>query len=274
MTGQKPYILGTGDDELERLGLQHRLWSDAAHSAFRRARISRGHRVLDVGCGPGYAAFDLAQLVTRRGHVIAIDESAPFLAHVEQQASSRGLPQLVARHGDAQDLDAVLGDEAPFDLAYARWVLCFVQRPEAVVAGIASALRSGGRFIVHDYFNYDAMTLAPRSPSHDRAVAATIVAWHERGGDPNVVERLPALLDEAGFEIEHFEVIQRTARGSDSMYAWVDTWWHTFAPKLVEMGLYDQADCDTLLAELTERRTDPSAFIHCPPVYEIIAKKR
>ena len=274
MTQQTPYVLGTGDDELQRLSLQHRLWADAAHSAFRRTGITIGQRVLDVGCGPGFAAFDLAQLVTRQGLVIGVDESAPFLTHLEQQAHARELPQLRARQGDVQRLGEVVGSEAPFDLAYARWVLCFVPDPAAVLAGVAAALRQGGRFVVHDYFNYGAMTLAPRHSSHDRAVQATIAAWRQRGGDPDVVGKLPSLLEAAGFTVEHLDVHQRIARGSDSMFAWMDTWWHTFAPKLVTMGLLSGAEADDLLAELAERRGDPNTFAHCPPVYELIARKR
>ena len=90
----KPYVLGTGEDELARLGLQHRLWADAAHVAWKKAGIYGGQRVLDVGCGPGYAAFDLAQLVTPRGRVIGIDESPNFIEHLNAQAAARGLTQL------------------------------------------------------------------------------------------------------------------------------------------------------------------------------------
>jgi len=271
---QQPYVLGTGGDELERLSLQHSLWADTAHAAWRRAGIAIGQRVLDVGCGPGYAAFDLAQLVQRSGRVVAVDESEPFLKHVEQQAASRQLPHLSAHRGDAEALPALVGGEGPFDLAYARWVLCFVSDPERAVEGVAQLLKPGGRFVVHDYFNYASMTLAPRSPHHDRAVAATKLAWHERGGDPDVVERLPGMIDRAGLEVVHLACHQRTARAGESMFAWVDTWWHSFAPKLVDMGLLAATDCEALLAELASMRNDPQRFIHCPPVYEIIATKR
>ncbi|MCA8949093.1 MAG: methyltransferase domain-containing protein [Planctomycetes bacterium] len=274
MTDQQPYVLGTGVDEFERLGLQARLWADAAVSAWRRAGIRPGQRALDVGCGPGFAAFDLAQLVTSSGEVVAIDESEPFLEHVEAQRITRGLPWLRARRGDVQDLDGALAGEAPFDLAYARWLLCFVGDPEAVVNGVARALRPGGALIVHDYFNYASMRLAPPSPSHQEAVAATVEAWNARGGDPDVVGRLPALLDRAGFELTHLVCHQRVARGTDSMFAWIDTWWHTFAPKLVELGRLSSETCATLLAELAERRGDALAFAHCPPVYEVIAVRR
>lgn len=270
---QRPYVLGTGDDELVRLGLQHRLWSDAAHAAWRAAQVAPGQRVLDVGCGPGFAAFDLAQWVTASGAVVAVDESANFVAFVSAQAQARGLPHLRGVVGDVQRLDAVLGGEAPFDLAYARWVLCFVADPAAVVRGVAARLRPGGRLVLHDYFNYGSMTLGPRCQSHDRAVAATIRSWQAKGGDPDVMGRVPAMLLAHGFAIEHLQVHSRVARGDDAMFVWVDTWWRTFAPKLVAMGLLAAADCEQLFADLAAVRAEPSRFVQCPPVYELIARK-
>src|SRR5262245_59881024 len=98
----REYVLGTGSDQLTRLGLQNRLWSDAAHAAWKQARIRPGQRVLDVGCGPGYAAFDLAQIVTSTGAVVGLDESESFVAWVREQARTRGLPQLTAHAADVQ----------------------------------------------------------------------------------------------------------------------------------------------------------------------------
>ncbi len=272
MSEREPqYVLGTGGDELARLQLQNRLWSDAAVAAWQRAGIAPGQRALDVGCGPGFAACDLAQLVTSSGAVVGIDESPPFVAHANEQARLRALPWLTAAAGDVQQLTPALTGGKTFDLAWARWVLCFVRDPAAVVRGVANALRPGGRFVVHDYFNYGSMTMAPRRRSHDLAVAATMRSWRNHGGDPDVVGRLPALFAAHGLRILHFGVHQRIARGTDSMFAWPDTWWRTFAPKLVAMGQLAQRDCDELIADLTAARTSGTDFIHCPPVYELIA---
>src|SRR5688572_2810038 len=156
----KEYVLGTGADEVARLGLQHRLWSDAAHSLWRRAQIRIGHRVLDVGCGPGFAAFDMAQMVGKNGAVVGVDESAVYIAHLAAQAQSRSLPHCRGVVGDVQRLGDSMKGEQAFDMAYARWVLCFVPDPEAVVAGVAKSLRSGGRFCINDYFNYGMMSTA------------------------------------------------------------------------------------------------------------------
>jgi SAM-dependent methyltransferase len=264
------YVLGTGKDELERLGLQHRLWSDAAHSLWKLAGIRPGQAVLDVGCGPGYAAFDLAELVQAEGRVLGVDESPPFVAHVNAQARARGLSQLAARAVDVQRLGELDLPQASFDLAYARWVLCFVERPADVVAGVARLLRPGGRFAIHDYFNYRAMTVAPRRESYTKVVAATERAWRGRGGDPDLVGRLPGLLADAGFSVEHLEARQRLARPGESMWAWVDSWWKNFVPKLVELGELEPGDARAFFADWNALRPDRD-FALLPCVYEVVA---
>ena len=57
---ERDYVLGTHDAEVERLGLQHRVWRERARDAWARAGIAAGQTVIDVGAGPGYAAIDLA----------------------------------------------------------------------------------------------------------------------------------------------------------------------------------------------------------------------
>jgi ubiquinone/menaquinone biosynthesis C-methylase UbiE len=271
-TDEREYVLGTGDDELQRLALQHRLWSDAAHAAWKRAGLVPGQRVLDVGTGPGYAAFDLAQWVQSHGFVFALDESRAFVEHVRRQADVRGLTQLSATVGDVQRLAPALGGQRDFDMAYARWVLCFVPRPEDVVGGVARALRPGGRFVVQDYFNYDAMTCAPRRESYAKVVAATARSWRARGGDPDVMGRLPRLLLDHGFVIEHLDQHQRLARPGESMWTWVASWWRNFVPKLVAMGEITGDEARRFFADFEGMRADAD-FTVLPNVYEIVARK-
>jgi ubiquinone/menaquinone biosynthesis C-methylase UbiE len=269
----REYVLGTGGDELERLGLQHRLWSDATHELWRTAAIAPGQRVLDVGCGPGYAAFDLAQLVQRSGRVFGVDESPNFVAFLNEQAAARHLPQLAAAVGDVQALGATLAHEAPFDLAYARWVLCFVPRPADVIAGIARALRPGGRLVVQDYFNYESMTLSTKSAAYKKAVAATARSWRAHGGDPDIAGRLPRLFAEHGLELTHLAQRQRTARSGESMWNWVASWWRIYVPKLVAMGELTAADQAAFFRDFDglDPRTD---FALLPTVFELVAVKR
>ncbi|MBL8854733.1 MAG: methyltransferase domain-containing protein [Planctomycetaceae bacterium] len=272
-SNETEYVLGTGADELERLAFQHRLWCDAAHHAWRMAKIRMGHRVLDVGCGPGFASYDLAQLVTRRGCVVGVDESPRFIEYLNHQASGRHLPQLSGRVGDVHELPILLADQQPFDFAYVRWLLCFVRDPNTVVAGIAKSLKPGGAVVIHDYFAYESMTVAPKSPVHDRVVEATMQSWRDRGGNTDIAGELPRLFAENGFVCEHLTNHARIARGDDTMFHWPELWWQIYAPKLVTMGYITETECHELLALVGKIGNDPNRFIHCPTVYEFVFRK-
>lgn len=270
----REYVLGTGSDELARLALQHRLWSDAAHALWHRARLAPGQRALDVGCGPGFAAFDLAQMVTPAGHVVGLDESEGFVSWMREQARVRQLPQLAGVVGDVHDLAGTLAGEDAFDLAYARWLLCFAKDPRRVLEEIAGRLTRGGRLCVHDYFNYRSMSAAPRRPAFTKAVHATADSWEARGGDTDVMGLVPAACERLGLRVTHLSAHLRICRGEDTMFVWPDLWWRTFAPKLVAMGRLTPEDERTLYAELDEIRSTPGQFVMCPPVFELIAEKR
>lgn len=273
MSDPVEYVLGTHDAEFQRLRFQHRLWADAAHAAWKRAGLRPGDRVLDVGCGPGFASLDLAEFVGPAGAVLGVDESAGFVAAANAASAARGLPHLRAAVCDVQRL-GTLGGNIKFNLAYARWVLCFVPHPEAVVAGVYEKLAPGGCFVVHDYFNYASMTTAPPRASYTHVVQATARSWRKRGGDPDVVGRLPAMLQRQGFEVEHIELHARFAKPGESMFGWVSTWWRNYVPRLVEMGEITAADAECFMQDLAEVEASPTDFVVCPPVWEVVARKR
>jgi SAM-dependent methyltransferase len=238
------------------------------------AQIRPGSRVLDVGCGPGAAAFDLAQLTTSSGQVFGVDESKSFVDFVAKEAAERGLSQLVTAVGDVQNLSSIPKLEPQsFDAAYARWVLCFTPNPEAVVRGVAQLLRPGGVFCVHDYFNYHIMTPAPRRASYAKVVTATAKSWRDNGGDPDIVGRLPAMLTDAGLTIEHLTVHQRVARPGDTMWHWASTWWNSYTPKLLSLGYVSAADVEQFQKDLDGMTRDRD-FLVLPPVFEVMARRR
>lgn len=269
----REYVLGTAADELERLGIQHRLWGASAHDLWRLANIEPGRRVLDVGCGPGHASMDLAMLVGTTGSVVGIDESAGFIDHLNAQAAARSLRQAIGRVGDVMDLPHDLL-EGSFDAAWIRWVLCFLPKPEATLAQLARAIRPGGRVAIQDYFNYESMTLAPRLPELDTVVRAVGRSWRSRGGDPDVMARIPACLDAAGFDLVSLEVRQRICRPGEPLWQWPTTFWRTFVPRLVASGDLSKAEAEAFATAWTRVSGDPHVWMQLPTVYEIVAQRR
>ena len=147
---ERTYLLGTGDQEIARLGLQHRVWRPRVLDAWRRAGITMGTRVVDAGSGPGFAAVDLAEIVGPSGKVHALERSLHFLSFLKEIAERRGLDSI-----ETADLDLVT---APLpvrdaDAFWIRWVLAFVSDPEAVLDKLAGTLRPGGVAVIHEYLD-------------------------------------------------------------------------------------------------------------------------
>lgn len=269
-TSEKEYALGTDDAEVIRLGVQHKLWSAAAFGIWERAGIAAGHTVLDIGCGPGYTSYDLAGVVTTAGKVIAIDESTRFIGHLKARVKHDGNVSIDPRVGDVQTLDL---PAKSIDAAYQRWVLCFVKDPEAVVRGVARALRPGGVFAIQDYMHYEGILLAPRSKAFERFIGIVAAAWIEQGGDTKVGMLLPSLLAKHGFSLKEIRPLHRVARPDSQLWTWPTIFIETYAPKLVKEGRMTAKEHKALARDWKEMSNNPAAFFCSPPMVEIIAVK-
>jgi SAM-dependent methyltransferase len=270
MTNEHEYVLGTDDAELIRLGLQHRLWSAQAFACWDRAGVKAGATVLDVGAGPGFAALDLAQLVTPRGRVIAVDESERFLRYLTERLRVAGIANV---HIQTQDVQALDVPAVTVDVAYARWVLCFTPRPQDVVARVAAALKPGGVFAVQDYINWAALSLSPTSDAFLRVMVAVGKSWRDHGGDPQVCARLPALMAAHGLRVESIIPLQRVARSTDPLWEWPTTFFANFIPRLVEQGMVSEEDWCAMERDWNDRSRDVNAFFWTPSMVEIIARR-
>jgi cyclopropane fatty-acyl-phospholipid synthase-like methyltransferase len=116
--------------------------------------LKPGLRVLEIGCGPGAMAREIARRIGVRGdgHVLAIDRSSKAIA----QARAAGRAEIAAgrlnvRQVAIEDLELRAG-EAPYDIAIAVRVGALDGRhPElerAALHRIASALTRKGRLFI------------------------------------------------------------------------------------------------------------------------------
>ncbi len=272
---EREYVLGTHSEESVRLGFQHRLWSASAHQLWERAAITPGLTILDAGCGPGHAAMDLAQIVGASGRVLCVDESAGYLHQVSEQARSRRLENVDRILGDVQELGSLLVNwHQKVDVAYARWVLCFVPRPEKVIEGLAQVIKPGGRVAIQDYFNYETMSLAPKREEFSRVIAAVGKSFRDHGGDPDIVGRLPGMLNRGGFEVTHLSVNQRVARPHDQIWHWPDSFWNVYVPRLVQSGHLSQEHAEAFFGVWREASQSRDVFMFLPPVIDLIAVRK
>src|SRR5436189_2552452 len=112
---ERDYVLGTHDQELARLGVQHRAWRPVVLDCWKNAGITNGSRVLDVGAGPGYATVDLAEIVGPNGKVVAVERSTNFVSAIRRAAWSKSLPNIEVRELDLMSDDLPAG---PYDFSW------------------------------------------------------------------------------------------------------------------------------------------------------------
>lgn len=110
-----------------------------------------GMRVLEIGCGPGAAAREVARR-TGDGHVLAVDRSAGAIAQAASACRDEvAAGRLSLRRITVEDFTLLPGEE-PFDLAFAVRVGALDGRHPAAGAvalhRIAAALTPRGRLFI------------------------------------------------------------------------------------------------------------------------------
>ena len=160
----------------------------------RHLRLTRGQRLLDVGCGLGDAAIALAGDLLPEGEVVGIDASTEMVAVARSRAGTASL-------GVRFEVGDGLGvDEANdhFDVVRAERTLQWLSDPVAALAEMVRVLRPGGLLSVLDSdwstFEIDV---------GDREVARRVrnAMRTERHRPSNIGARLPDLVQARGLEL-------------------------------------------------------------------------
>ena len=160
MSENNAYILGTAPDELFRLGVQHQVWASEAQRGWENAGFTAGNTLLDLGCGPGYCTKEMALIAGKTGKVIGVDKSKNYIDFVNHMSQTYSLP-IDAIGADFNDLDL---SPNSLDGAYCRWALAWISNPDEILQKVYNALKPGGRFVIHEYFDWMTHQTVPSLP--------------------------------------------------------------------------------------------------------------
>ncbi|MDP9021900.1 MAG: methyltransferase domain-containing protein [Actinomycetota bacterium] len=135
-------------------GVIHPGGRTSTESVLRRSAITASSRVLDVGCGVGTTAIEIAQ---RFGAAVTAVDIAPLmLERARVNVDAAGVTDLVTV-ADGDILDLRYGDDS-FDVVIAEAVTMFVNRRQAT-GELARVTRPGGRVLATEFY-----WLAPPTP--------------------------------------------------------------------------------------------------------------
>ncbi len=270
MATERDYVLGTHEEELARLGLQHRIWRPIALDCWQKAGITVGSRVLDIGAGPGYAATDLAEIVGPTGKVVALERSSNFVRALEQRCRSRSLANV-----QIHELD-LMTDELPddfYDFSWCRWVASFVTDPALLIRKLSQVLRPGGKAIFHEYAHYLTWRFIPRLPSQERFAEEVKASWAANGGKADIGLDLPTYLAQNGFLVRSAVPRIYCVGPSDYMWQWPASFVGIGLARLQELGRIDAAFAAQVKEELAAASARPDSLLITPLVLEIVAEK-
>src|SRR5690242_3547045 len=117
--------------------------------------ITKGLKVLDLGCGDGTTALPAAKI---GADVLGVDISRPLVEAGNRRASQLGLTNCKFQEGDATNLDG-LPDQA-FDLVISIFGAMFAPKPFEVAKEMVRVTRPGGRNVMGDWSANDPTLVA------------------------------------------------------------------------------------------------------------------
>lgn len=180
--------------------------------AIERSGAKTGEVVIDVGCGCGQTALQLAQRVGPRGRVVGVDISEPMLARARERSREHGLDNIDFVPADAQTHSFPAEDA---DLVFSRFGVMFFADPVAAFANLRQALTPDGRltFVCWQGLFDNPWMLTPLTAAAEHLPLPAPPA----PGSPGPFafadrRRVTDMLEDAGFtDVEH-ESVQRDIR--------------------------------------------------------------
>jgi 2-polyprenyl-3-methyl-5-hydroxy-6-metoxy-1,4-benzoquinol methylase len=162
---QPVYALGHSEQELQRLSRQGQALGPFTRQLFEEAGISRGMRVLDVGCGSGDVAFLAADLVGPSGKVLGVDRERRAVGWANARANSQGTTNVNFVEGDPAEVDF----DQKFDAIVGRLVLMYYPDPVGALRKLTRHVRPEGLIVFQEMDMSNARSL-PVAPVFERSV--------------------------------------------------------------------------------------------------------
>jgi len=166
--------------------------------------ITKGLKVLDLGCGDGTTALPAAQ---RGADVLGVDIAQNLVAAANQRTQVQGLTNCRFQEGDASNLHE-LADHS-FDLVVSMFGAMFAPKPFDVAKEMVRVTRDGGRIIMGNWIPNDPTLVAQIlkvSSAYSPPPPEGFISPMTWGIESNVIERFGA----AGVPAEHISFVKDT----------------------------------------------------------------
>src|SRR6187455_1839378 len=152
--------------------------------------ITKGLKVLDLGCGDGTTALPAARL---GADVLGVDIASNLVEAGNKRAKEEGLTNCKFQEGDASNLHEL--KDHSFDLVVSIFGAMFAPKPLDVAKEMVRVTRSGGRIVMGNWIPGDPTLVAQIlriSSAYTPAPPEGFISPMTWGVEANVIERFTA----------------------------------------------------------------------------------
>lgn len=272
MSDSAAYVMGHDDRERRRLLLQASILNPLTEQLFRRAGISSGMHVLDIGCGVGDVSLLVARLVGRHGRVTSVDMDPAALGTLEARASAEATKNIDCIQADLHGWKP----GRRFDAVVGRHILIHSRDPLAVLRNCAASLHERGLAVFHEYDFSVVHRAWPPTPLQ-RRLMDVFDQFFARVTCGNIGSRLWNLLMEAGFERPDCRAEYPLDGGPDSVfYEWITESLRSIHTGAIAQGVIAEGEFDLGRVEqqIREEVTAGNSCIPAPAMIGAFARLR
>ncbi len=128
---------------------------ESGEALVSRLGITKGMKVLDLGCGDGTTAIPEAKM---GADVLGVDIAGNLVAAGKRRAEAEGLSNITFQEGDAVRLQGI--EDQRFDLAVSIFGAMFAPKPQDVANELVRVTKPGGRIVMGNWIPGDPTLVA------------------------------------------------------------------------------------------------------------------
>lgn len=136
----------SAESEIVRLEYQAKVrWSYEA-PLLRSSGLSKGSKIADFGCGPGFITMYLSDEVGIEGEVIGVEQNTNLAERARNYVQGRNYVKII--QGDVCHLPEIKDDS--YDFVYCRFLLQHLGDPCRVIKEAKRILKTSGKLLIMD----------------------------------------------------------------------------------------------------------------------------
>lgn len=252
------YIAGHNPAVLK--GHSARTIQDSA--AYLLPHLDPGHKILDIGCGPGSITLGFAERVTK-GKVVGVDTSEELMNQNQQQAEERGIRNVRYLVGDIYRLPF---EDGAFDVTHCHQVLCHLTDPRAAMKEMKRVTKPGGIVAAREAI-LETTVVYPSTPALDTWKSKLQEMHEAQRQHPNAGKQLQHWAIQVGFQPDNIKSSAGTFcyAGKEKREWWGSVWQARTVSKeweksMVETGIATKEELVAMAEAWGEWQTKEEAW--------------